>query len=137
MKRRVQSGSPFEPVYGFCRAVRTGDRIDVAGTAPVPVPGESVADGAYAQMLRCGTIVAEALAELGGSMHDVVRTRMFITDAGDADAVGQAHGVLFGEANPVATMVVVAALIDPTWKVELEVEALLDPPSCFGDARRE
>jgi enamine deaminase RidA (YjgF/YER057c/UK114 family) len=127
MKRRVQSGSPYEPVYGFCRAVRTGNRIDVAGTAPVPPPGEPVAEGAYAQMLRCGTIAAEALTELGGSIHDVVRTRMFITDAADADAVGQAHGVLFGEANPVATMVVVAALIDPAWKVELEVEALIDP----------
>ncbi len=127
MKRRVQSGSPFEPVYGYCRAVRTGNRIDVAGTAPVPPEGEPVAEGAYAQMLRCGTIVADALTELGGSIHDVVRTRMFITDADDADAVGQAHGVLFGDANPAATMVVVAALIDPSWKVELEVEAVIDP----------
>lgn len=128
MKRRVQSGSPFEAAYGFCRAVRTGDRIDVAGTAPIPPPGEQIADGAYAQMLRCGAIVADALTELGSSIHDVVRTRMFITDAADADAVGQAHGVLFGDANPVATMVVVATLIDPAWKVELEVEAVIDPP---------
>jgi enamine deaminase RidA (YjgF/YER057c/UK114 family) len=127
MKRRVQSGSPFEAAYGFCRAVRTGARIEVAGTAPIPPPGEAVAEGAYAQMLRCGAIAADALTELGGSVHDVVRTRMYITDAEDADAIGQAHGVLFGDANPVATMVVVAALIDPTWKVELEVEAVIDP----------
>lgn len=127
MKTRVQSGSPYESAYGFCRAVRTGNRIDVAGTAPIPPEGQQVAEGAYAQMLRCGKIVAAAIEELGGSMRDVVRTRMFITDAADADEVGRAHSELFSGSPPVATMVVVHALLDPRWKVEFEAEAILEP----------
>ncbi len=129
MKTRFQSGSPYERAYGFSRALRSGDRIDVAGTAPIPAPGEPVANGAYAQMLRCGDIVAVALAQAGGSLADVVRTRMYITDASDADAVGRAHGELFADAKPVATMVVVAALLDPSWKIELEVEAIVEARS--------
>lgn len=121
---RVRSGSPYEPMYGFCRARRVGDRVEVAGTAPVPPPGEAVATTAHDQLLRCGRIALDAMAELGASATDVVRTRMYITDAGDADEVGRAHAALFGEAEPVATMVVVAALLDPAWKVELEVEAV-------------
>lgn len=120
---RVRSGSPYEQRYGFCRARRVGDRIEVAGTAPVPPPGGSVAATAHDQLLRCGTIALVALAELGAGATDVVRTRMFITDADDADEVGRAHATLFGAAEPVATMVVVAALLDDDWKVELEVEA--------------
>lgn len=125
MKIRVQSGSPYESRYGFSRALRSGDRVDVAGTAPVPPAGEPVAEGAYAQMLRCGAIIANALEEAGASMADVVRTRMFITDAADADEVGRAHGELFRDAMPVATMVVVAGLLDPAWKVEVEAEAIV------------
>ena len=127
MKTRVQSGSPYESAYGFCRAVRTGNRIDVAGTAPIPPKGERVAEDAHAQMLRCGDIIAAAIEELGGSMRDVVRTRMFITDAADADEVGRAHGELFNDSPPVATMVVVHALLDPAWKVEVEAEAIIEP----------
>lgn len=125
MADRVHSGSPYEQRYGFCRARRVGDRVEVAGTAPVPPPGEEVAASAHDQLLRCGEIALAAMAELGASAADVVRTRMFITDADDADDVGRAHGELFGEAEPVATMVVVAALLDPAWRVELEVEAVL------------
>lgn len=124
MTRRVSSGSPFEGRYGFVRAVRIGDRVEVAGTAPVPPPGEPLAEGAYAQMLRCGEIALQAMGELGAGAADVVRTRMFIVDVEDADEVGRAHGQLFGEARPVATMVVVAGLLDPAWRVELEVEAV-------------
>ena len=98
----------------------------VAGTAPVPEPGDEVAVTAYHQMLRCGEIAVAALAELGASAADVVRTRMFITDAADADEVGRAHAEVFGAGRPAATMVVVAALIDPAWKVEIEVEAAVD-----------
>lgn len=115
--------SPYEAAYGFARAVRIGETIHVAGTAPVPEPGESVPNGAYLQMLRCGAIAQKAIEALGGSMSDVVRTRMFITDASDADEVGRAHKELFGDASPAATMVVVAALLDPQWLVEIEVEA--------------
>ena len=121
---RVRSGSPYEPTYGFCRARLVGDRIEVAGTAPVPPEGGAVATTAHDQMLRCGEIALAAVTELGGSAADVVRTRMYITDPSDADAVGRAHAELFGAAEPVATMVVVAGLLDPSWRVELEVEAV-------------
>lgn len=122
---RVRSGSPYEPAYGFCRALRVGDRIEVAGTAPVPAPGDEVAATAAEQLLRCGEIALAAIADLGGTASDVVRTRVYITDVDDAHAVGRAHATLFGEAEPVATMVVVAGLLDPAWRVELEVEAVV------------
>ncbi|MCB2224993.1 MAG: RidA family protein [Actinobacteria bacterium] len=128
-RRRIRSGSPFEGSYGFSRAVRTGDRVVVAGTAPIPAPGGEVAATAYGQMLRCGEIMTEALAAAGASPADVVRTRMFITDPADADEVGRAHREVFGGAAPAATMVVVAALLDPSWKVEAECEAVAPPPS--------
>jgi enamine deaminase RidA (YjgF/YER057c/UK114 family) len=124
-KQRFKSGSPYEPAYGFARAIRVGDRVLVAGTAPIPHPGEEVAETAYRQMLRCGQIIVSALEEAGASPADVVRTRMYLTDASDADEVGRAHREVFGEAAPAATMVIVAALIDPTWKVEVEVEAVV------------
>lgn len=125
---RVRSGSPWEPAVGFCRARRVGDRILVAGTAPVPPPGEDVAPTAYDQMLRCGRIALDAVGQLGGAAEHVVRTRMFITDLDDEQEVGAAHRALFGDAEPVATMVVVAGLVDPSWRVELEVEAVITPP---------
>ncbi|MCP4309442.1 MAG: RidA family protein [bacterium] len=121
---QVESGSPYEKLYGFSRGLRRGRRVEIAGTAPIPEPGEAVAESAYDQMLRCGEIAIKALGQLGSSADEVVRTRMFITDAADADAIGRAHGELFGAVRPVATMVVVAALLDPAWKVEIEVEAL-------------
>ena len=123
-RRRVLSGTGYENEYGYCRAVAVGGLIVVAGTAPVPPDGQPIALGAFDQMLRCGEIVAAALADLGASMSEVVRTRMFITDTADADDIGRAHRILFGEAPPAATMVVVAALLDPAWKIELEVEAI-------------
>lgn len=125
MSEKFNSGSRYEPEYGFSRAVRIGNRILVAGTAPIPHTGEAVADTAYRQMLRCGQIVVAALESAGASPADVVRTRMYLTDAADADEVGRAHREIFGDAAPVATMIVVARLIDPTWKVEVEVEAVI------------
>lgn len=123
-RMQVESGSPYEKLYGFSRGLRRGRRIEIAGTAPIPQPGKAVAATAYEQMLRCGEIVNKALEQLGSSASEVVRTRMYITDATYADQIGRAHGELFGVARPVATMVVVAGLLDPAWKVELEVEAL-------------
>ena len=123
---QVESGSPYERLYGFSRGLRRGTRVEVAGTAPIPPKGESVAPTAYDQMLRCGEIAIRALEQLGSSADEVVRTRMYITDPADADEVGRAHGELFGLARPVATMVVVAGLLDPAWKVELEVEAVAE-----------
>lgn len=122
----ARSGSPYESRYGFSRAVRVGERIHVAGTAPVPAPGGSLASSAYEQMIRCGEIAVAALDELGGSVSDVVRTRMFIVDPGDSDQVGRAHREIFGPAEPVATMVVVEALLEPDWRVEIEVEAVVE-----------
>jgi enamine deaminase RidA (YjgF/YER057c/UK114 family) len=127
-RRRIGSGSPYESEYGFARAVRVGDRVLVAGTAPIPRPGEELGGSAYRQMLRCGQIIVSALAEAGAAPQDVVRTRMYLTDPADADEVGRAHREIFGETAPAATMVVVAALIDPAWKVEVEAEAVLSQP---------
>lgn len=123
MTRRIHSASPYEATYGFCRALRTGDRIHVAGTAPIPQDGSDPPESAHEQMLLCGTIALEAVAALGGSADDVVRTRMYITDPSAADEVGRAHALLFTAGEPVATMVVVAALLDERWKVELEMDA--------------
>lgn len=121
----VASGSPYEERYGFARGLRRGTRVEIAGTAPVPKPGEAVAGTAYAQMMRCGEIVRDAIEQLGGSLGDVIRTRMYITDPADSDEVGRAHNELFGSVRPVATMVVVAGLLDPAWKVEIEVTAVV------------
>lgn len=123
-RRFARSASPYETRYGFSRAVRVGDLIRVAGTAPISQDDHPGPSGAYDQMILCGRIALDAIAELGGSASGVVRTRMFIVDPADADEVGRAHRVLFADATPPATMVVVAALLDPTWKVEIEVEAI-------------
>lgn len=124
-RQRVASGSPYEPTIGFCRALRVGDRILVAGTAPIWPDGSCDPDPGV-QAERCFRIILDAMAQLGGEVRHVVRTRMFLTDAGYADAVGAAHGAVFASVRPVATMVVVAGLLDPRWKVEIEAEALLD-----------
>ena len=123
--KRIRSGSPYEETIGFSRAVKVGNRVLVSGTAPVPPPGQLVASGAADQMRRCGEIISAALQEAGADLTHVVRTRMFITDAADADEIGSVHAELFGPAAPAATMVVVAALLDPAWKVEVEAEATL------------
>jgi enamine deaminase RidA (YjgF/YER057c/UK114 family) len=120
----VSSGSPYEPQIGFSRALRVDDRILVSGTGPVWPNGTCPAD-AGAQARRCFDIIATALEEAGTSLADVVRTRMFITDVEDADEVGAAHGEAFGDVRPAATMVVVAGLLDPRWKVEIEAEAVV------------
>jgi enamine deaminase RidA (YjgF/YER057c/UK114 family) len=124
-RRRISSGSPFEATIGFSRAVRVGDRVLVSGTGPV-FPDGSCPDSAAAQARRCLEIIVAALDAVGAAAADVVRTRMFITAAGDAQAVGAAHGEIFGSVAPAATMVVVAALLDPRWKVEIEAEAVVD-----------
>ena len=121
MARRASSGSPFEPTIGFSRAIRVGDRVLVSGSGPVGADDADV----EGQMRRCIEIVAAALADLGATLDDVVRTRMYLTDARDWEAVGRVHGEAFGNARPAATMVVVAALLDPRWTVEMEAEALV------------
>ena len=128
-RRNHSSASPFEPVYGYSRAVRVGNRIDIAGCAPIEPDGTSTVGDAGVQAARCLAIIAEALAALGGAPADVVRTRMYITDPADADLVGRAHGAMFGAIRPASTMLVIPALIRPEWKVEIEAEAIV------GDGR--
>ena len=104
--------------------MRVGGRVLVSGTAPV-WPDGSCPDDVGAQTRRCFEIVEEALTQAGATLADVVRTRMYIVSAEDAEAVGAVHGELFGDTRPAATMVVVKALLDERWKVEVEAEAAL------------
>lgn len=119
------SGSPYETTYGFSRAVRVGAHVAVAGTAPI-LPDGSCAPDAASQARRCFQIILEALAEVGGQRSDVVRTRMFIVDPADGDAVGAVHGEVFAGVQPAATMVAVAALLQPEWRVEIEADAIVE-----------
>jgi enamine deaminase RidA (YjgF/YER057c/UK114 family) len=119
---RASSGSPYEQPIGFSRAVRVGRRVLVSGTGPV-WPDGTVDPDPGAQARRCLQIALTALHDLGGQVGDVVRTRMYLVDADDWEAVGRAHGELLGVVRPAATMVVVAGLVDPRWRVEVELEA--------------
>jgi enamine deaminase RidA (YjgF/YER057c/UK114 family) len=123
-RQYVSSGSPYEKTVGFSRAVRVDGRVLVAGTAPI-WPDGTVDPDPKKQAGRCLQIMLVALGEAGGSAEDVVRTRMFITDVSHADAIGEAHGEVFGEIRPASTMVVVSGLLDPRWVVEMELEAVL------------
>ncbi len=123
---RISSGSPFEPAVGFSRAVRVGDRVAVAGTAPIGPDGKTAGpNDPAAQARRCLEIIRDALEEAGASLGDVIRTRSYLTRAEDWEAVGKAHGEFFGDVRPASTMVVVAALLDPEWRVEIEAEAII------------
>jgi enamine deaminase RidA (YjgF/YER057c/UK114 family) len=124
-RRRVSSGSPYEPAIGFSRAVADGHHVCVSGTAPV-MPGDvDPPPDAYGQARRVLEIVLGALAEAGASPEHVVRTRTFLVRAEDWEAVGRAHGEVFGEVRPASTMVVVSALLDPRWLVEMEADAIV------------
>jgi enamine deaminase RidA (YjgF/YER057c/UK114 family) len=125
MERRLISGhSPFEAVAGFSRAVVAGSTVHVAGTAPIPADGSPAPESAYEQARLCLDIIAEALQRAGSSVDEVVRTRMFVTDRAHWPEVSRAHGEVFGETRPAATCVV-ASLLDPSWKVEIEAEAVI------------
>lgn len=124
-RQHARSGSPFEAAIGFSRAVRVGSTVAVSGTAPV-WPDGSVDPDPAVQARRCWEIAVTALEELGGTVADVVRTRQYVVDAADGDAIGQVHGEVFGDVRPASTMVVVAGLLDPRWKVEIELDAVLD-----------
>lgn len=123
---RASSGSPFEASIGFCRAIRVGERIIVSGTAPVEADGSSTPGDAETQAERCFAIIVAAIEQLGGQAEDVVRTRMFLTEAADAEAVGRAHGRWFADIRPAATMIAGAVLLRPEWRVEIEAEAVIE-----------
>lgn len=124
-RTHASSASPFEAQVGFSRAVRVDDRILVAGTAPIGRDGQTVHGDAEVQARRCLEIIIDAIEQLGGTAEDVVRTRMYLTDRADADAVSRAHAAFFGHVRPAATQVIASGLLDPAWKVEIEAEALL------------
>ena len=125
MERRLIPGhSPLEPVVGYSRAVVVGGLVYVAGTAPIPREGDPPA-GAYEQARLCLEIVGTALAEAGAAFRDVVRTRVYLTEAADWEDVGRAHGEVFGEIRPASAMLVVKELLDPRWRVEIEADAVL------------
>ena len=125
MERRLIPGhSPFEPVVGYSRAVLAGQTVYISGTAAIPREGDPPA-GAYEQARLCLEIIGGALAEAGASFADVVRTRIYVTERADGEAVGRAHGEVFGEIRPASAMLVVKGLLDPRWLVEIEAEAVL------------
>ena len=123
-RQLVSSGSPYEEPIGFSRAVRVGNRVVVAGTAP-NWPDGHVDEDVEQQADRCFEIIIAALDEAGASAADVVRTRTYLVDAADWEAAGRSHGRYFREARPASTMIVVSGFIDPRWKVEMEAEAVI------------
>lgn len=123
MRQNIPGTSPYEPIIGFSRAVRVGSSVFVSGTGPV---GADDADAdAATQTRHTLEIMRKALEQAGARFEHVVRTRMYLTHAEDWEAVGRAHGEFFGDIRPAATMVVVAKLLNPTWRVEIEADAIL------------
>src|ERR1017187_7017695 len=118
MRQNISGGSPFEPIIGFSRAVRVGNVVHLSGTGPVGADNEDAAG----QTRRIFEIAVEALEKAGASLEHVVRTRMYLTHVEDWEAVGRVHGEFFGEIRPAATMVVVAKLLNPAWRIEIEME---------------
>ncbi len=124
-RRLISSGSPFEPVFGYSRAVVADDRVFVSGTAPIMPDGGDPPSDAYGQARRCFEIILAALEEAGAGAGEVVRTRVFLTRLEDFDDIQRAHGEVFGDIRPASTAVVVKALLDPRWLVEIEADAIL------------
>jgi enamine deaminase RidA (YjgF/YER057c/UK114 family) len=122
MRKNITGGSPFEPIIGFSRAVRVGNTVHVAGTGPVGADNED----AEGQTRRIFVIAEKALVEAGASFGDVVRTRIYLTHVEDWETVGRVHGEFFGDIRPAATMVVVSTLLNPNWRVEIEMDAVIE-----------
>jgi len=125
-RQNVSSGSPYEPIVGISRAVRIGNFVSVAGTAPLGPDGKTVGVGdPAAQVRRCFEIARTALEQVGASLHDVIRTRLLLTRIEDWRAAAEVHGEFFREIRPVNTIVQVSGFIDPEWLVETEVDAVI------------
>lgn len=125
--QRHSTGTEWEPKVGYCRALRAGNIIYLSGTAPVGEDGETFAPGdAYAQAHRCCEIIQAAIASMGASLHQVVRTRMYVTDISRREEYGKAHKEFFGNHPPVTSMVEVKRLINPDMLIEIEAEAYVD-----------
>jgi enamine deaminase RidA (YjgF/YER057c/UK114 family) len=125
IRQNISGGSPFEPIIGFSRAVRMENKVYLAGTGPVGAENEDAAG----QTRRIFAIAEEALAKAGASFKDVVRTRMYLTHVEDWEAVGRVHGEFFGNVRPAATMVVAAQLLNPAWRIEIEMDAVIPEAS--------
>lgn len=126
-RQLVSSGSPYEPIIGFSRAVRVGNWISVSGTAPIGANREIMGAGsASAQARRCFEIIGAALEEAGSSMSDVVRTRTYLIDIADWEEVARVHGRFLGDVRPASTIIQVGRFIDPEWLVEIEADAIVD-----------
>lgn len=123
-RQLISSGAAFEERVGYSRAVRVGDRVWVSGTAPIMPNDADPPPDAYEQARRCLEIIAQALADAGGSLDDVVRTRIYVTAPVHIDAVGRAHREAFAHVRPATTGLVVE-LLDPRWMVEIEADAVI------------
>lgn len=124
-RRLIASGSPFEPVIGFSRAVVEGHHVLVAGTAPIMPDGGEPPPDVFGQARRVLEIIVAALGEAGAGPEHVVRTRTYLTDARDWEEAGRAHGEVFADVRPASTMIVVSGFLDPRWRVEMEADAIL------------
>ena len=126
-RQLVSSGSPYEPRLGISRAVRVGNIVSVAGTAPIGPDGKTVGIGdAAAQARRCVEIISAALEQVEASLHHVIRTRILLTRIDDWERIGQVHGEFFGEIRPANTVMQVTRFIDPDWLVEIEADAVIE-----------
>lgn len=125
-RKNISSGSKYEPIAGFSRAVRIGNTIAVSGTAPIGADGKLAGPGdPAAQTRRSLEIIIAAIEAAGGKKEDVIRTRIFMTRPEDWEVIGQAHGEVFADVRPATTMAVVKALVDPEWLVEIEADAVV------------